>query len=250
MVCDRGGPLTESSDLSREITLITGDPAHGSVLPLPLRAGSFEGADVKENVRLAGGGSTRDLACFAPVWDAGRQAWYVDLRFETGEAYFPFVRLGLARYQSESVPGCVLSPMVSTAFVQTLPDRSLSCTHGDGTVAVSFSGPAPTAALDAAGAVVYGGNEVVAVIEGQPEAYTDPLLGWAAISGEAPLAIQDGGGPMATYAGTIAVPPAEGQRRRLVVSEYESHPADDRSQDPAVALVATRRLVHVDVIPL
>ena len=101
VVCDRGGPLTADSDLSREITLITADPAHASALPLPLTARSFAGAEVRDSVTLAEGTRRRDLACFEPVWDPGRQAWYVDLRFDTGTAYFPLVRLGLARYRAE-----------------------------------------------------------------------------------------------------------------------------------------------------
>jgi hypothetical protein len=218
---------------------------------LPLRTGSFpDAAVVRNNVALVGGGPRRDIACFTPVWDAGRQAWYVDLRFETGEAYFPFVRLGLARYQSTSVPGYELSPMVSTAFVQTLPDRSLTCTHGDDNIEVSLTGPAPTAAMDVAGTVRPGGNEVVAVVEAQPESYPDPLLGWSPVSGETALIVQPGAGTTATYAGTVQVPQAPGQRRRLLVREFERHPADDRSQTPALALVATRRLVHADVVLL
>jgi hypothetical protein len=250
VVCDRGGPVTETSPLSSDITLIAGDPAHGSVLPLPLMAGSFLGADViRRGVALAGSGLTRDVAGFVPVWDAGRQAWYVDLRFEVGEAYFPFVRLALARYQPMSLPGLELSPLVSTAFVQPLPDRYLTCTRGEGQVEVSLTGPAPTSAVDAAGAVQPGGNEVVAVIEGQPETYLDPLLGWSPLGGETVLAAQPGAGTTATYAGTVVVPDAPGQRRRLVVREYESHPADDRTAAP-VTLVATRRLVHADVVGL
>jgi len=36
----------------------------------------------------------------------------------------------------------------------------------------------------------------------------------------------------------------------VVVREYEHHPADDRSTDPVVRLVSTRRLVHADAIPV
>jgi hypothetical protein len=251
VVCDRGGPVTESSELSREITLITGDPAHASALPRPLRTSSFPDAVVvRQSVPLAGGGPHRDIACFAPIWDAGQQAWYVDLRFDTGDAYFPFVRLGLARYQPASLPRCELSPMVSTAFVQTLPDRSLTCVHLDNQLEVSLTGPAPTAAMDLSGTVRAGGNEVVAVIETQPDTFTDPLLGWAPLGAETALAAQPGAGTTATYRATVPVPDAPGQRRRLVVREYESHPADDRSQAPAVAMLATRRLVHADAVPL
>lgn len=250
VVCDRGGPLTAESDLSREITVIAGDPAHGTALPLPLRAQSFPNADVVRRDLPLGRGLTRDIAAFAPIWDAGRQAWYCDLLFDTGEAYFPFVRLGLARYQPFSLPGCELSALVPTAFVQTMPDRTLTCTHGATEATVSVTGPAPTSTMDLAGAVQLGGNEVVAVVEVQPEAFGDPLLGWTALGPETVLTAEGGAGTTATYSGTVPVPDAPGQRRRLVVREYEYHPTDDRSADPAPGFVLARRLVHADVVPL
>lgn len=33
----------------------------------------------------------------------GRKLWYCDIDMDAGEAYFPFVRLALARYQPQSV---------------------------------------------------------------------------------------------------------------------------------------------------
>ena len=251
VVCDRGGPLTADSELSREITVIARDPAHGSALPLPLRAQSFRNADlVRQDVPLADGRQKRDIAAFAPIWDAGRQAWYCDLQFGTGEAYFPFTRLALARYQPFSLPGCELSPLMPTAFVQTMPDRTLTCTHGAAEVTVSVTGPAPTSVIDLAGAVQPGGNEVVAVVEVQPEAYTDPLLGWTALGAETVLTGPAAAATTATYSGTVPVPDAPGQRRRLMVREYEHHPTDDRTADPAPGFVMARRLVHADVVPL
>ena len=41
-------------------------------------------------------------------------------------AYFPFVRLALARYQPDSMPECHLSPVVLADFTQLAPDRSLT----------------------------------------------------------------------------------------------------------------------------
>ena len=251
VVCGRGGPLTADSELSREITVIAGDPAHGSALPLPLRAQSFRNADlVQKDVPLASGGLARDIAAFAPIWDRGRQAWYCDLQFGTGEAYFPFIRLGLARYQPFSLLGCELSPLVPTAFVQTMPDRTLTCTHGATEVTVAVTGPAPTSTMDLAGVSQPGGNEVVAVVEAQPGAYADPLLGWTTLGPETVLTAPAAAITTATYSGTVPVPDAPGQRRRLVVREYEHHPADDRTADPAPSFVMARRLVHADVVPL
>ncbi|GAA2845834.1 hypothetical protein Acy02nite_47500 [Actinoplanes cyaneus] len=237
VVCNSGGPVTADDPASRVITMITANPAYGSAVPLPLRADSFPDA-----VRVRR--QAFDAATFAPVWDAGRQAWYCDLRFDTGDAYFPFVRLALGRYQPYSLPGCELSALAVTAFVQTLPDRTLTCTHGDGQVAVSVTGPAPSAARDLGGAVVTGGNELVAVVEIQPEEYADPLLGWTALGPETLLTAD---ADAVTHRGDVSVPEAPGQRRRLVVREFEHHPTDDRS---AGGFVVARRLVHADAVPL
>ena len=251
VVCERGGPLTADSALSREITVIVQDPAHGSVMPQPLLAGSFGNAQLtRKSVRLDGVQLRRDIAAFRPVWDPHRQAWYCDIEFPTGAAYFPFVRLGLARYQPRSIPGCELSAIVPTAFVQTVPDRTLSCAVApDGSATLALNGPAPSSSMDIQG-IVAGSNLVTAVVEAQEPAIADPLLGWAAAGPETELAGVLNGDGTATWSGTVQVPDAQGRRLRLAVREYETHPADDRSAAPSASLVAIPRLVHADVIPL
>jgi hypothetical protein len=58
--------------------------------------------------------------------DPVRQLWYCDIEMDPGTAYFPFVRLALARYQVNSVPHAHLSPVVQADFVQLVPDRACS----------------------------------------------------------------------------------------------------------------------------
>ena len=251
VVCDRGGPVTDTSELAREITLIMGDPARRSALPLPLRASSFTGADkVVRSVRLFGGATVRDIACFVPRWDAGRQSWFVDLEFDTQDAYFPFVRLGLTRFQPRSMPGRELSPMVSTVFMQTLPERTLTCTRDAASATISVTGPAPSARADPDGAVQADGNEMVARVEAQPETFADPAVGWVPIGPETVLVREPAAGAVATHSGSVTVPdPPPGQRLRLTVREFELHPTDDRTTVP-VRIVTARRLVHVDTVDL
>jgi hypothetical protein len=252
VVCDRGGQVTANSELSREITMIVQDPAHASVMPQPLTAGAFRNAElIRENVRLSEFPISQDIAAFRPVWDSHRQAWYCDIEFPTGAAYFPFVRLGLVRYQPHAIPGCELSPIVPTAFVQTVPDRTLNCVfEPDGSTTLALNGPAPSASMDAGGVATAGSNLVVAVVEVQEPAIADPLLGWAAASPETELASVLNGDGTATWNGAVQLPDAGGRRLRLAVREYEIHASDDRSAEPSPGLVATRRLVHADIIPL
>ncbi|WP_264668253.1 hypothetical protein [Arthrobacter sp. VKM Ac-2550] len=251
VVCNGGGPLTHESTQAREITFIAQDPAHGSPMPQPLTARSFPTADAPLWGQVIVSGHTSDTALFTPQWDEDSDAWYCDIQFDTGSAYFPFVRLGLARYQPMSVAGCELSPLVPTAFVQTVPHRSLTIfPASDGTITVSLTGPAPSSYRDAQGDTIAGTNLVIAVVEEQDLRIEDPYVGWEAVSADTELAAianQDG---TTTWSGPIQVPASAGRKLRLAVREYELHPADDLSAGPAASLVATRRLVHADVVPL
>ncbi|MFB7512321.1 hypothetical protein [Streptomyces sp. NPDC056144] len=249
VVCHNGllSPLVE---LSREITCLVRDPVHVSAVPELLEASDFENGDVVRDVPLYGSPLRRDIVAFRPVWDARRQAWYVDLEFPTGTAYFPFVRLGLARYQEHSLASCELSPLVPTAFVQTVPDRTLTCAVTGARADVTLSGPAPSASADAEGHLVAGSNLVAAVIETQAPALTDPYVGWTAAGPETLLACTPNGDGTAVWRGSVPLPPVPGTRHRLAVREYERHAADDRSASPSVRLTEARRLVHADVVPL
>jgi hypothetical protein len=61
-------------------------------------------------------------------FDEERGLWYCDLELNSGQAYFPFIRLALARFQPDSVPGAHLSKVVVANFAQILPERSLVVT--------------------------------------------------------------------------------------------------------------------------
>jgi hypothetical protein len=56
-------------------------------------------------------------------FDTERGLWYADIVIRQQQAYFPFVRLALARYQPVAVPGAHLSQVVLTEFQQLAPDR-------------------------------------------------------------------------------------------------------------------------------
>jgi len=56
-------------------------------------------------------------------WDPARQLWYADIVIDPGNAYAPFVKLALSRYQPVSAPGSHLSAVTTTEVMQLLPDR-------------------------------------------------------------------------------------------------------------------------------
>lgn len=64
-------------------------------------------------------------------YDRARKLWYADIIIRPGDAYFPFVRMALARYQPHAIPGCELSSAVIASFQQLSPDRVATVTPVD-----------------------------------------------------------------------------------------------------------------------
>jgi len=69
---------------------------------------------------------TVKLALYRPLLDPESGRMFVDVHINPGVAYQPFVRLALARYQPLALSALRLSPVVTSEFVQLLPERALS----------------------------------------------------------------------------------------------------------------------------
>lgn len=69
------------------------------------------------------------VVAFIRVYDPDTRRWFCDIDMDIGEAYLPFVRPALMRYQPHEWPGCVLSRILLANIVQTLPDRTLTVAH-------------------------------------------------------------------------------------------------------------------------
>ncbi|MBI5294614.1 MAG: hypothetical protein HY869_03995 [Chloroflexi bacterium] len=251
LVCGRGGPLAPSVDLYREMSIISQDPAHASVLPQPLRTQSFPGADlVAENVPLPLHNLVSDLVAFKPRYDPKRDAWYCDIAFETSESYFPFVRLGLVRYQPKSLQDCQVSAIVPAAFLQPLPDRSLTVVRqAPDKLSVKLRGPGPRGHRGVDGSLQTETNQAAAVVEVQETYTNDPALGWIPTGEETLLAAVFQGQSNVEWSGEVLLPAPDGRPLRLAVREFEVHPTDDRS-GPTLIQASSRRLVHFDVVPI
>ncbi len=82
-------------------------------------------------------------------FDTERQLYYVDIMLNVGFAYYPFIKLALARYQKDSVKkentDCCLSPIVVTDYVQIPPPRasSLETKGSKNNIVVAISGTVP-----------------------------------------------------------------------------------------------------------
>ncbi|MCY1004461.1 hypothetical protein OV079_02525 [Nannocystis pusilla] len=55
---------------------------------------------------------------FHVYFSSERGLWFCDIELDPGAAYFPFVRLALARYQQHSLPGRELSRVIQADFAQ------------------------------------------------------------------------------------------------------------------------------------
>ena len=86
-----------------------------------------------------------DLVDLELIVDQSRDCYFADIVFEGINAYMPFVRLALARYQDHALPGAKLSPISVVDYIQVLPDRTVTVTTH--TLArkydVLVTGPAP-----------------------------------------------------------------------------------------------------------
>jgi hypothetical protein len=72
-----------------------------------------------------------EIAPHDVFYDAERKLWYCDIEIDQGAAYWPFIRLALARYQPVSVSGAMLSEIVLADFMPLVADRWLNVTHGE-----------------------------------------------------------------------------------------------------------------------
>ncbi len=66
-----------------------------------------------------------NVSGYEPKFDPERQLWYCDLTVDCQQAYMPFIRLALARYQPFALQEVKLSKVVTADFIQLMPNRSL-----------------------------------------------------------------------------------------------------------------------------
>jgi hypothetical protein len=123
------------------------------------------------------GASTVTALGFTPQFDKARRRWFCDLELDTGDSYFPFVRLALVRLQPASITGAEISGVVLSDLVRTLPDRELTVS-GDSPVSITLTGPSyrPQGAPP---------PRVRARLERRHPAIEDEDLGWVTVEDSA-----------------------------------------------------------------
>ena len=127
------------------------DPVWESALPLhpPTVADFPRHVGFGSNLTLAETSSAARVvvAAHEVSWSPERKLWYCDIEIDAGNAYFPFVRLALARYQPHSVDGAHLSRVIMTDFIQLAPDRTAELKLSGNSVGITVNGFAGRNAL-------------------------------------------------------------------------------------------------------
>ncbi len=208
---------------------------------------------------------------YAPQFNADRGLWYVDVAIRPGDAFLPFVRLAVARYQPESLSNCHLSVPVQCDYVQVPPERTLSVSRTDVRhVRVVLSGPVGirpsrrevVAPLDLAFAAAVTQNRVVVASLQQRDPSIRSDLSWKTMAATiVPIRGHGHDQAEAAWVGSIEAPvdlpivqPGFGTDWRVHVEEWERLPGD-----PAPIPVADEgegrpvwqsRLVYADDAPL
>lgn len=265
-------PLSESLHrmLRPYVTEWGSDPVWKSVLPefpptvaaFPRHNGHAAGLTIEELPPDVG----VVVAAHDVYFDRGRKLWYCDIEIDPGEAYFPFVRLALARYQAHSLPGAHLSRIVMTDFIQLAPDRTaeLQLVRGETLVTVKgYSGRnlladiSPRPLMDIVPPGIRSSsapNTTMRVVLERRVPGVPGDLGWERVGSEIVLAATAAGFRV-TWTGTVQVPAnVPVGSHRLMITEAETYLRDLIPGDPRVATspldFVRERIVYADTFEL
>ncbi|MEZ5283939.1 MAG: hypothetical protein R2712_03840 [Vicinamibacterales bacterium] len=178
---------------------------------------------------------------YEPEYSVERQLWFVDVAFDPGPAFWPFVRLAVARYQPDSLPGLHLGPVTPCDYAQLAPERTATLTRPDDTHArVTVTGPVGYPRDPFVGGVppsrdflshVTRSRTMRARLERfEPAVGTD--LGWTTVD-QWDLPILGAEGTVVSWALELPLPvtlaprtPGSNKKWRVTLEEWERVPAD------------------------
>lgn len=192
-------------------------------------------------------------------FDEDRGLWFCDIDIDPHDAYFPFVRLALARFQPISVFGAHLSKVVTADFIQLAPDRAVSLTFNRSNLKemnITVSGASYVQA--AAGS---GPGQIEVSLETRSLALPEEL-GWTEVP-RASVILSPQRASKAEpgnfiWSGKLTLPKEIKLKAcRVALREYETFVSDevDRSAKKAATMAAmplkrVQRLVFAETFPL
>jgi len=216
------------------------------------------------------------VAGYAVNYDAKKKLLYSDVEIHSSlMSYYPFIRLALARYQPDSIPGAHISRVVLADFAQLSPDRRALITYRPNNpqrVIVDITGPCykkMPVNKDTMGnfgtlmdEVLQPDNKIELIIE-EKRSDLPGDLGWVSKWSKELVNRQSLGNGDYKWHGDISLPKQFiSGMFRLVIKEYEMLPVNkdsvdewnEKSQGDLTILsepfVAGKRLVYADAIIL
>lgn len=197
---------------------------------------------------------------YQPEYSPDRRMWFVDVAFDPGASFWPFVRLAVARYQPSSVGNLHLGPVTVCDFAQLAPERTVTLTRPDDRHArVTVSGPVglsrlPTATTAPAGFVAQvAANRVMRARLERRDPSVGSDLGWVTI-GSKDLPILGAAATVVSWSGQMDLPvplpprtPGDNPDWRITLEERERMLADPLGPAPPVV---EERIVYADHLRL
>jgi len=192
-------------------------------------------------------------------YDEERKLWFCDIAIDPGRAYYPFVRLALARFQPKSVAKAELSRIVITDFAQLSPDRTVGVTFKSPTeLSVGLMGGPMYWSTRRPSGQTAGTSEVEVEIEQRRTGVPDDLA-WIPVGNtKVALTVKHITDTISMWEGSVKLPQASNGNYRLVVREYERFQVDKAIESEvamdlsaaAISVPTDRRLVYADALIL
>ncbi len=192
-------------------------------------------------------------------FDEERGLWFCDIEIDPHDAYFPFVRLALARFNPISVPGAHLSKVMTADFIQLAPDRTVSLAFNRSNLKemnITVSGASYVQAAAGSGPGV-----IEVALETRNLALPEEI-GWNVVPNTS-VVLKAQRVPSAEpgnfiWAGKLTIPKGvQIKAYRVAVREYEEFFSDEHeraAKTPAITatvpLKKVRRLVFAETFPL
>lgn len=179
-----------------------------------------------------------------PEFDPERRLWFCDIDIDAGDAYTPFVKLGLVRYQPNSIAGHHISRVVMTDFIQLLPERVLTHSRRGRSMSLTLRGPGGysrlaeqmVGAANANGPAGLSRSRFAEVQVEQRATTSTSDLEWVAVGDAVPMVIQpDSTVANVVYAGSVTVPDTSDDTQvRVAVREFDMLATDQSQLDSAL----------------
>lgn len=189
------------------------------------------------------------------AFDEERKLWYCDIDINPHDAYYPFIRLSLARFQPVSVSGAHLSRLLTADFIQLAPDRTVSAVFNLSRKEISFT---VGGSSYVEGSAERGPGQITVELETKDPALPEEL-GWTPVPKSLVTLTASKVSEKETgkfiWSGTLKFPDDIKIRPyRIAVREYEIFDTDeiDRTAKTVAAVVRKKfqRLVFAENIPI